>query len=112
MIDCVERFCPVRSDLRSDRFEHIALDNPNRTRIEIYVHSLYERKITIGGDTSELSAGELIRTEYSHKYTSDGFAGTAAGPGFTLSRHRTDERSYFAVLHLAVADRRLTEDRG
>jgi uncharacterized SAM-dependent methyltransferase len=45
----------------------------------------------------------LIHTEYSHKYTIDGFARLAARAGLELHRSWTDDDEYFAVLHLVVA---------
>ena len=48
-----------------------------------------------------LDEGEAIRTEYSHKYTIDGFTQLAEEAGFGLHQHWTDADEHFAVLYLA-----------
>lgn len=83
-------------------FEHHAFYNAEAGRIEIYLRSRVDQTIQLDGQTVQVEAGELIHTEYSHKYTIDGFAETAAEVGWTLRRSWTDENDYFAVLHLVV----------
>ena len=39
-------------------------------------------------------------TEYSHKYTIEGFAAMSAQAGFSLHKFWTDPACLFAVLHL------------
>ena len=60
--------------------------------------------ITIDEHAFELGREELIHTEYSHKYTIDSFADLADRAGLTLRKYWTDDRMYFAVLHLVVTD--------
>lgn len=83
-------------------FEHHAFYNSEEGRIEIYLRSLLDQVIQLDGQTVLVEAGELIHTEYSHKYTIDGFAEMAAEEGWSLRRWWTDEDNYFAVLHLVV----------
>ncbi|QDU77110.1 Histidine-specific methyltransferase EgtD [Bremerella volcania] len=83
-------------------FEHHAFYNAEKGRIEIYLRSQIDQTIRLDGQTVHVEAGELIHTEYSHKYTIDGFAQMAADVGWTLRRWWTDENDYFAVLHLVV----------
>jgi dimethylhistidine N-methyltransferase len=85
-----------------DRFEHLAYYNEDFHRIEMHLRSRCRQTVTIAGESVELEEGETIRTECSHKYTIDGFASLAAGVGLTLHAFWTDERHYFAVLHLVV----------
>ena len=85
-------------------FEHVALYNQDPTRIEIFLRCLGNQVIEIDGHSFEFSDEELIHTEYSHKYTIEGFAEIAAGVGLTLRRSWTDEKGYFAVLHFAVLE--------
>ena len=56
--------------------------------------------MSVGDKEFSFSAGEQILTEYSHKYTIDGFVELANRAGFALHKHWTDERELFAVLHL------------
>jgi dimethylhistidine N-methyltransferase len=83
-------------------FEHVAFYDQAQTRIEIYIRSLCDQAIVIDGHEFEFSAGDLIHTEYSHKYTIECFAAIAASAGLTLRKRWTDENEFFAVLHFAV----------
>ena len=87
-----------------ENFEHVACYDHENSRIEISLRSLCDQVIEIDAQSFDLSAGELIHTEYSHKYTIEGFAEIAATAGLTLRRSWTDENEYFAVLHFAVLD--------
>ena len=92
------------ADLDVDGFEHVAHYNQDEQRMEIYLKSLRDQVITIDEHAFELGREELIHTEYSHKYTIDSFADLADRAGLTLRKYWTDDRMYFAVLHLVVAD--------
>ncbi len=92
------------AEIDVDRFEHVAVYDQEHTRIEIFLRSLNDQLIELDGQSFEIDAGELIHTEYSHKYTIEGFAEIAADAGLTLRRSWTDENDYFAVLHFAVLD--------
>ncbi len=83
-----------------DGFEHHAVYNQRLGRIEIAIESLVEQEIAIGNHVFSLEAGELIRTEYSYKYTIGGFREMAREAGLLLRRYWTDDREYFAVLYL------------
>lgn len=91
-------------DLDIDRFEHVAVYNEIANRIEMSLRSRADQTIQIGDREFEIGAGESIVTEHSHKYTIQGFAALAASVGLTLRRAWTDERDYFAVVHLAILD--------
>lgn len=84
------------------QFKHHAFYNASFGRIEIYLKSLVDQQITIGEHSFALEAGELIHTEYSHKYTIDGFSELAAQVGLTLRKSWTDKDERFAVLHFAI----------
>ena len=73
-------------------------------RIEIYIRSLEDQTIEIDGEVFSFHEGELIHTEYSHKYTIERFSSIAATAGFQLHKSWTDDQEYFAVLHFVVAD--------
>jgi dimethylhistidine N-methyltransferase len=91
-------------DFRLDRFCHRAVYNPRLGRVELGLVSQCRQEVDVAGESFAFEEGEEIRTEYSHKYTIEGFADLAAGVGLTLRRHWTDDASRFAVLHLAVVD--------
>lgn len=85
-----------------DEFEHRAVYNREAGRMEMSLVSQSDQKVTVAGESFSFSAGEATCTEYSHKYTVDGFADIAAKVGLTLRRHWTDRTHKFAVLHFAI----------
>ncbi len=85
-------------------FEHRAVYNREAGRIELYLDSRCGQEVTIGAESFCFEAGEPICTEYSYKYTIDGFASMAAESGLVLQQAWTDERNQFAVLQFAVGD--------
>lgn len=90
------------ADFDVDAFEHVAYYNEEMGRIEIYLRSRSEQTVTIQGQEVSFESSELIHTEYSHKYTTEGFASLAADVGWKLRRVWNDDQGYFAVLHLIV----------
>lgn len=87
-----------------DEFEHLAEYDPVKGRVEIFIVSLSDQTVTIGDQEFEFTKRERILTEYSHKYTIDGFVELASREGFELHKHWTDSAEMFAVLHLVHAD--------
>lgn len=87
-----------------DQFEHFASYNVEDGRVEIYLVSRCDQRVTIGNESFDIDEDEAICTEYSHKYTIEGFATMAAYAGLTLRREWTDDERRFAVLHFAVLD--------
>lgn len=92
------------ADFDVDQFEHVAFYNDERGRIEMHLRSRRRQTVEVLGDAIDFAKDETICTEYSHKYTIEGFAAMAAEAGLTLRRHWTDSRRYFAVAHFAVAE--------
>lgn len=89
-------------DFDIDQFEHRAIYNDIEHRIEISIVSLANQTVAIGDQSYQFADREEILTEYSHKYTIDGFAEFAANYGFSLHKSWTDEAQLFAVLHLVL----------
>lgn len=85
-----------------DQFSHLAEYNETLGRVEIWIVSETQQSVNIGEHTVSFDAGEKIFTEYSHKYTIDGFAKLASRSGFVLHKHWTDDDRMFAVLHLVI----------
>ena len=83
-----------------DAFEHSAVYNQDEGRVEISLVSQCEQTVDLAEHTFQFSRGEEIFTEYSHKYSIEGFAQLAAKAGFSLHKHWTDSEELFAVLHL------------
>ncbi|MEM9586481.1 MAG: L-histidine N(alpha)-methyltransferase [Planctomycetota bacterium] len=87
-----------------DLWEHNAWYNDREHRIEMHLVSQAEQEVTIADRDYRFAEGESICTEYSHKYTIDGFAELAATVGFELHRSWTDAGDLFAVLHLVIPE--------
>ncbi len=94
----------VGADFDPDLFEHRAVYDPVANRVEIRLVSLVAQKRQVAGEKFTFEPGEFIVTEYSHKYTIEGFTRFARDAGFGLERAWTDPRRYFAVLLLRVAE--------
>ncbi len=88
------------SNFDVDAFRHDALYNVDEGRIELRLVAETAQTVTLGNTTIAIDAGEAILTEYSHKYTLDGFAALAASAGFTVERVWMDERKLFSVQYL------------
>ncbi|MEM8666143.1 MAG: L-histidine N(alpha)-methyltransferase [Planctomycetota bacterium] len=89
-------------EIQTSDFKHQATYNTQSHRVEIGLVSRSDQEVKIGDHRFQLSEGELIQTEYSHKYTVEGFAKLASEAGLTLKAHWTDSDDLFAVLHLVV----------
>ena len=60
--------------------------------------------VHVGGREFHFSRGAKIITEFSYKYTQEGFARLAVSAGFRLARVWTDPQQLFAVFHFTVAE--------
>jgi dimethylhistidine N-methyltransferase len=85
------------ADFDLDSFTHDAQYNRSEGRVELRLISEAEQTVSIGTQEFVLDAGEAILTEYSHKYTLDGFAALAAEAGFDVARVWTDADRLFSV---------------
>ena len=83
-------------DLRS--FRHHAFYNQDEGRIEIYIQSLLDQRVRIEKLDLEVefSAGELIHTENSYKYDSQGIEEMALTTGFKHARTWRDSEKRFS----------------
>lgn len=90
------------SDFDVEQFEHVAYYELERRRIEVFIESKRQQTVSIAGEKISFAEGERIRSEYSHKYTVDGFAEMAARAGFQTSAVWTDANDYFALMYLTT----------
>ena len=90
----------LNANFNVDQFKHLATYNQELGRVEIFLVSRCQQTVNIGEHSFEFTADERIFTEYSHKYSVDGFAELANQSGFSLHKHWTDPNELFAVLHL------------
>ena len=89
-------------DFCLEHFRHQAVYDRSEHRIEISLISGRDQRVSICDQVFTFEEGEPMITEYSHKYTIQGFAELAAEVGLTLRRSWTDDRQRFAVLHFAL----------
>ena len=85
------------SDFDLDAWSHHAHYNRDEGRIELRLISAHEQTVNVGPEVISVSAGEGILTEYSHKYTLEGFAAMAEAAGFRVARVWTDAEKLFSV---------------
>ena len=80
-----------------DSFEHRAEYNETEGRVEIRLDSTTNQLVQVGGEQIAIAEGEAILTEYSHKYTLEGFAAMAREAGFEVRQVWTDADRLFSV---------------
>lgn len=85
-------------------WQHQAIYNEHQGRIEMHLISDAEQSVHVGGERFPFARGERIITEFSYKYTREGFARLAGSAGFRLARVWADSEQLFAVFHFAVAE--------
>lgn len=92
----------LQADFDPDSFHHLAVWNPIRSRMEIYLESMKTQVVTLHllGLSVRIHAGERIHTENSYKYTMPMVREMLDAAGFKLERTWFDGRKWFA-LHLA-----------
>ncbi len=102
LLERINRELDAELDIAS--FRHRAVYDDAAGRISISLVSEVEQTVVVEGESIDFNPGEAIHTEYSHKYTIDGFADLAGEAGFALHQAWTDPRDWFAVLHLVVEE--------
>lgn len=83
-----------------DEFKHSAHYDADAGRVVIEVVSTRDQSFEIGDTAFKVADGEAILTEYSHKYTLDGFAAMAKQAGFSVQTVWTDAEQLFSVQFL------------
>ncbi len=78
-------------------FVHSANYDQDNGRVVIELVSQMEQTFAIGNTEFNLANGEAILTEYSHKYTIEGFADMVEQVGFSVAKVWTDTRCLFSV---------------
>ena len=84
------------------RFEHEAVYDDERRRIEMRLVSTTRQRVSVAGVPIEFAAREYIVTEHSHKYAPDDFRALARRAGFVSERTWIDADGLFSVHYLTV----------
>ena len=92
----------VAANFDTEHFRHEAVYDTDRDRVEMRLVSTKEQTVTIAGETIPFAAGEYIITEYSHKYSIEGFAALAERAGLEPEAVWTDAEELFSVHYLTV----------
>jgi len=92
------------ADFDVDAFRHRAAYRPDEGRVVLELVSAREQVVNIGGRQIPFARDETIITEYSHKYTLEGFAAMAEVAGFRVDRAWVDPAQWFSVQY-CVRDR-------
>jgi dimethylhistidine N-methyltransferase len=87
-----------------DAFRHRAWWDADARRIEIGLVSLRAQTPCVAGIGVALTEGEVIRTEYSHKYTVDGFAEMARIAGWAVRGVWTDAQRLYSLQFLEALE--------
>ena len=87
------------ADFNLKNFAHHSLYNENDQRIEMYLRSLSEQSAVISKSNLvlKLKQGELIHTEYSHKYRLSQIHDLLDDVGFELKRTWLDDKKHFSL---------------
>jgi dimethylhistidine N-methyltransferase len=92
------------ADFDLDHWRHHAIYNSSGGRIEMRLISEIDQTVHIANHEFCFRSGEEIITEFSYKYTPEGFAALAAAAGFEFARVWTDDARLFGVFYFTVAN--------
>ena len=88
-------------DFDPDAYSHSATYDRDKGRMVIELVSHRNQVVRNGDESIAVADGEAILTEYSHKYTLEGFARMAKGAGFDVEKVWTDPERLFSVQYCA-----------
>jgi dimethylhistidine N-methyltransferase len=87
----------LRANFDLARFAHYAPYNPLEQRIEMYLMTTAAQRVSVCGRSVAFADGEAVNTEYSYKYTVDGFRALAQSAGFVPRAVWCDADRLFSV---------------
>lgn len=87
-------------DFDPARFSHAVTFDRTEQRIGMYLRSETRQSVTVreSGLSMTLGRGEMIHTEYSHKYTIPQIRSMMYGSGFGIERIWQDDKEYYALV--------------
>ncbi len=92
----------LQADFDLERWRHRSIYNSAAGRIEMYLISKIDQTVHIANHEFRFRSGEKIATEFSYKYTPEGFTVLASAAGFEFARMWTDEARLFGVFYFTV----------
>ena len=88
------------ADFDLEQFEHQAVYNGEKGRVEMHLVSQEEQTVEIEGTAIGFDEGESILTECSYKYTPDEFARLARDAGLEVQQKWIDDQDLFSIQYL------------
>lgn len=88
----------LQGDIPVDQFRHIARWNDNYARIEMHLEAQADIRFSIYGATFNMTKGETIHTENSHKYGPRDARLLLRSAGWTTISEWTDNDDQFALI--------------
>jgi len=88
-------------DLR--QWHHRAIYNADQGRVEMYLISAVDQSVHIEDKQFDFHSGEEILTEYSYKYTPEGFVAVARQAGLEFRKIWKDQKELFGVFYFVVS---------
>ena len=93
----------IGSDFDLSAFSHRARYDVEGQRIETFLVSARDQRVTIGDQAFDFAEGEAMQVEYSHKYDDASFAALAAEAGLRVADAWNDPRDWFGQRLLVPA---------
>lgn len=90
----------LNADFDLNKFQHKAIYNAQKQRIEMYLVSCQGQEIKLDGldQTLALDSGEVILTEVSHKYTYQQAESLLTDAGLHILKHIEPENAWFSLV--------------
>ncbi|RUO25982.1 L-histidine N(alpha)-methyltransferase [Aliidiomarina minuta] len=85
------------ADFELSNFEHQAVYNSAKGRIEMHLRSTSDQKVQIGDNSFTFKQDESIHTENSYKYTTEEFSQLSQGAGWVTEEWWLADNNMFAV---------------
>ncbi|MGH1486324.1 MAG: L-histidine N(alpha)-methyltransferase [Cellvibrionaceae bacterium] len=92
----------LAGELNVNAFNHQAIFNQQKSRIEMHIISAESQEVQIGDQSFTFSKGESIHTENSYKYSIEMFSTLAQQAGFRCEKVWQDNDSLFSVGYYSV----------
>ena len=88
------------ADFNVDLFQHHAFFNEGEHRIEMHLVCIQDQQVKIDDQMFQFKKDQSILTEYSHKYSIEGFQKLSEQAGFKSVKTWVDENRLFSVHYL------------
>ena len=89
----------IGSDFDPRQWRHRAFFNAAASRIEMHLEAMGPQRVRWPGGGRDFAACERIHTENSYKYPLPAFTALLREAGFGETRHWTDPRGWYALVH-------------